>query len=99
MCSDLGLTGEAIPLISHAVHEELLRHKKECLQTGLVNNTSHNDSRGPKRMLGVWRDLADAPSFGPRVDILTPDDIVGMEVEQERAHKSSPKISRRIVLS
>jgi chromatin structure-remodeling complex subunit SFH1 len=32
---DLGLTGEAGPLIAHAIHEELLKHKKDALELDL----------------------------------------------------------------
>lgn len=34
-CRDLGLTGEAIPLITHALHEEILKHLKDCLELEL----------------------------------------------------------------
>ena len=36
MCSELGLTGEAVPLIAHAVHEELLKHKKDAIEWGVI---------------------------------------------------------------
>ncbi|CDZ98243.1 SWI-SNF chromatin remodeling complex, Snf5 subunit [Phaffia rhodozyma] len=36
LVSDLGLPHESIPLISHAIHEELLRHKKDCLEWGFL---------------------------------------------------------------
>ncbi|KAF8798920.1 SNF5-domain-containing protein [Phlegmacium glaucopus] len=36
LCSELGLTGEAIPLIAHAVHEELLKHKKDAIEWGVI---------------------------------------------------------------
>ena len=29
LCADIGLTGEALPLIAHALHEEILKHKKD----------------------------------------------------------------------
>jgi len=36
LCAELGLSGEAIPLIAHAVHEELLKHKKDAIEWGVV---------------------------------------------------------------
>ncbi|KAF6755936.1 hypothetical protein DFP72DRAFT_1169373 [Ephemerocybe angulata] len=36
LCSELGLTGEAIPLIAHAVHEELVKHKKDVIEWGVL---------------------------------------------------------------
>ena len=36
ICSELGLTGEAIPLIAHAIHEELVKHKKDAIEWGVI---------------------------------------------------------------
>ncbi|OCF75214.1 hypothetical protein I204_04067 [Kwoniella mangroviensis CBS 8886] len=36
---ELGLTGEAVPLITWAIHEELLKHKKDALELELFNQT------------------------------------------------------------
>ncbi|KAF9483508.1 SWI-SNF chromatin remodeling complex, Snf5 subunit [Pholiota conissans] len=36
LASELGLTGEAIPLIAHAVHEEILKHKKDAIEWGVI---------------------------------------------------------------
>ena len=36
LCADLGLGGEAVPLVAHAVHEELLKHKKDAVEWGLL---------------------------------------------------------------
>lgn len=36
LCSELGLTGEAVPLVAHAVHEELLKHKKDAIEWGVI---------------------------------------------------------------
>jgi chromatin structure-remodeling complex subunit SFH1 len=36
LCSELGLTGEAVPLIAHAVHEELVKHKKDAIEWGVL---------------------------------------------------------------
>lgn len=33
---DLGLTGEAAPLIAHAIHEEITKHKKDAIEWGVI---------------------------------------------------------------
>lgn len=33
---ELGLSGEAIPLIAHAIHEELIKHKKDAVEWGVI---------------------------------------------------------------
>lgn len=42
LCSELGLSGEAHPLISHAIHEELVKHKKDAIEWGIVGGDIHN---------------------------------------------------------
>ncbi|KAF8073941.1 hypothetical protein FPV67DRAFT_1666684 [Lyophyllum atratum] len=36
LCSEIGLGGEAVPLIAHAVHEELMKHKKDAVEWGVI---------------------------------------------------------------
>jgi chromatin structure-remodeling complex subunit SFH1 len=36
LCLELGLSGEAVPLIAHAVHEELMKHKKDAIEWGVI---------------------------------------------------------------
>ncbi|EPQ54412.1 SWI-SNF chromatin remodeling complex, Snf5 subunit [Gloeophyllum trabeum ATCC 11539] len=36
LCAELGLSGEALPLIAHAVHEELVKHKKDAIEWGVI---------------------------------------------------------------
>ena len=38
-CTELGLTGEAIPLIAHAITDELLKHKRDALELELYTQT------------------------------------------------------------
>lgn len=84
MCADLGLGGEGVMLISHAVHEELLRLKKDCIELGLVGNMSDNNSKGPKKLESVWRDWNEAKAFVPHLEILSPEDIDALEFEKEK---------------
>ena len=36
LCADIGLSGEAAPLIAHALHEEILKHKKDAIEWGVL---------------------------------------------------------------
>ncbi|KAJ3885565.1 hypothetical protein GG344DRAFT_91249 [Lentinula edodes] len=45
LCADLGLSGEAIPLIAHAIHEELCRHRRDVVDWGVLGG-SIGDSEG-----------------------------------------------------
>lgn len=56
LCADIGLTGEAIPLIAHALHEEILKHKKDAIEWGVlggdtapVSSTAGLSSDGKER--------------------------------------------------
>lgn len=86
LCADLGLTGEAAPIISHAIHDELLRLKKDCLEMGLVGREEVG-GRGPKKMEGVWREWHEVKHFGPRIEELSVEDLDALELERERAGK------------
>ncbi|KAH8081984.1 hypothetical protein BXZ70DRAFT_901199 [Cristinia sonorae] len=37
LCAELGLAGEAVPLIAHAIHEELVKHKHDVLEWGVLD--------------------------------------------------------------
>lgn len=90
LCLDLALSGECEPLIAHALHEELHRHKKDVLESGVLGRmiTVHaaieqgrteepTNQRGPRRIEGAYRDWADVASFGPKVDVLGAVDPLG----------------------
>ncbi|EIN12553.1 SNF5-domain-containing protein [Punctularia strigosozonata HHB-11173 SS5] len=36
LCAELGLAGEAVPLVAHAVHEEIVKHKKDAIEWGVI---------------------------------------------------------------
>ncbi|KAH9929155.1 uncharacterized protein B0H18DRAFT_1117520 [Fomitopsis serialis] len=36
LCAELGLSGEAVPLVAHAVHEELIKHKRDAWEWGVL---------------------------------------------------------------
>jgi chromatin structure-remodeling complex subunit SFH1 len=63
LCLDLGLAGEAEPLIAHAVHEELMKHKKDAIEWGVIGGfpveqatTAEDGSAKDKGPLGVMKD-------------------------------------------
>ncbi len=57
LCGELGLSGEAHPLIAHAIHEELTRHKKDAVEWGVLGPSSEKDRAGvmkDRTGLGGW---------------------------------------------
>ncbi|KAI0269983.1 hypothetical protein BC834DRAFT_581035 [Gloeopeniophorella convolvens] len=62
LCLDLGLAGEAAPLISHAIHEELMKHKKDAIEWGVVGGfpteqtATTEDGVKDKSGLGLLKD-------------------------------------------
>ena len=49
LCMDLGLSGEAIPLVAHAVHEELVKHKRDAVEWGVIGASPNDPSDETKR--------------------------------------------------
>lgn len=101
LVSDLALSSSAAPLIAHALHAELHRHKKNCLEMGLIIDDDpthraphsgavdhHKRERGTRALLGVWRDWAEVPAFGPRLEVLSLDEMDKVEADRERAIRS-----------
>lgn len=90
-CTELGLTGEAKPIIAHAIHEEILKHKKDAYETGLygpgaIQYESREDA--PKRLRGVWRDYWDRDEFGPVMIPLTAEMMQASEEGRSREARS-----------
>lgn len=62
LCFDLGLAGEAEPLIAHAIHEELMRHKKDAIEWGVIGGfpteqaAATEDGPRDKSGLGLMKD-------------------------------------------
>ncbi|EAU85972.2 snr1 [Coprinopsis cinerea okayama7 len=52
LCADLGLTGEAAPLIAHAVHEELVKHKRDAVEWGVIGGPTAHDGKEATPALG-----------------------------------------------
>lgn len=59
LCADLGLSGEAIPLVAHAVHEELIKHKRDAIEWGVIGTETHAtrpDEPRDRSGLGLMKD-------------------------------------------
>ncbi|KAF7364830.1 SNF5-domain-containing protein [Mycena venus] len=98
LCCELGLTGEAVPLIAHAIHEELMKHKKDAVEWGVVDGGGMRDKtglglgsvargRGPKPLESVWRDWQEADEFRTRFEVLSAEEVERREIERERASR------------
>ena len=100
LCADVGLSSEAKPMIAHAIHEELLKHKKDVIEWGVLEgggewkshaaglgNAWGRKGKGPKRMKGIWRDWAEILSgeYAPRIEGLSAEELERRELERERA--------------
>ncbi|GAA5895999.1 hypothetical protein JCM6882_005582 [Rhodosporidiobolus microsporus] len=83
---DLSLDTNAAPVIATAIHEELFRLKKSCIEMGLVGvDEAVMRRRGAKPLEGVWREWNDAEKYGPKVDRLSLDELDRVEQDRERA--------------
>ena len=49
LCADLGLAGEAVPLVAHAIHEELIKHKRDAIEWGVLGADTTGPSEDPDR--------------------------------------------------
>lgn len=90
-CTDLGLSGEWVPALTHAIYEAVLRLKKEaCEAGGLVagwgatgsefpNDAAHGAESGwrydPEHLADEWE---------PKIEILSKDEIEKREGDRER---------------
>ncbi|KAL6403301.1 hypothetical protein AUP68_12641 [Ilyonectria robusta] len=90
-CADLGLTGEWVPAMTHAIYEAVLRLKKEACEAGglvsgwgglqqeLPNDAAHGADAGwrydPEQLADEWE---------PKVEILSKEEIEKREGDRER---------------
>ncbi|KAG6861555.1 hypothetical protein C0995_014851 [Termitomyces sp. Mi166 len=103
LCRDLGLGGEAIPLVAHAIHEELVKHKKDVIEWGVIDHAGNvpkdktglglgwgragKEGRGPKRLRSVWRDWVESGEFATGFEVLSAEEVERREIERERASR------------
>ncbi|KAI9840133.1 MAG: Chromatin structure remodeling complex protein sfh1 [Sclerophora amabilis] len=89
-CADLGLAGEWVPAMTHAIYEAVLRLKKEaCESGGLVGGTGTGgeiDNFAAEGAEAGWRfdyeHLAD--EWEPKVEALSKEEIEKREGDRER---------------
>ncbi|OAX44342.1 SNF5-domain-containing protein [Rhizopogon vinicolor AM-OR11-026] len=101
LCTELGLSGEALPLIAHAIHEELIKHKKDAIEWGVIGGDKEAEgmkdktglgmgwgrTKGPKILHSVWREWTEAEEFRTRFEVLTAEEVERREIEKERASR------------
>ncbi|KAG1785668.1 uncharacterized protein HD556DRAFT_1249487 [Suillus plorans] len=101
LCTELGLSGEALPLIAHAIHEELIKHKKDAIEWGVIGGDKETEgmkdktglglgwgrTKGPKVLQSVWREWTEAEEFRTRFEVLTAEEVERREIEKERASR------------
>ncbi|GAP82790.1 putative snf5 smarcb1 ini1 [Rosellinia necatrix] len=90
-CADLGLSGEWVPALTHAIYEAVLRLKKEACEAGglvagwgamgseLPNDAAHGADAGwrydPEQLADGWE---------PNIETLSKEEIEKREVDRER---------------
>lgn len=85
-CADLGLSGEWVAAISHAIYEAVLRLKKEVCEGGMLL-TGEIDNQAVRGEEGAgWR--YDAEDFGaewePKMETLSKEELEKREYDRER---------------
>ncbi|KAJ4353379.1 Chromatin structure remodeling complex protein sfh1 [Didymosphaeria variabile] len=86
-CADIGLAGEWVPAMSHAIYEAVLRLKKETCENGGLVGDGEIDNDAVDPVIGAgWRydpeHLCD--EWEPKVEILSPEEIEKREGDRER---------------
>lgn len=87
-CAEIGLTGEAKPIIAHAIHEELLKHKKDAYEAKLYGPGAlqiEDRKNAPMKLKEVWREWNEKEEFGPVMVPLRMDELIQKEQERDRA--------------
>jgi chromatin structure-remodeling complex subunit SFH1 len=90
-CTDLGLSGEWVPAVTHAIYEAVLRLKKEACESGglvagwgamgaeLPNDAAHGADAGwrydPEHLADEWE---------PKIELLSKEDMEKREGDRER---------------
>jgi chromatin structure-remodeling complex subunit SFH1 len=93
--SDMGLSGEFYPAIAHAVHEMLLRMKKEAMEGHLPHEVDNQAAFGADAGWRVDQELL-GDEWGPSVETLTSEEIERREIERERNIRRLKRESARM---
>lgn len=86
-CADLGLAGEWVPALTHAIYEAVLRLKKEACESGGVvggmQDVANDSVQGAE---GGWRYEPEglAEEWEPKIEVLTKEEMEKREGDRER---------------
>jgi chromatin structure-remodeling complex subunit SFH1 len=88
-CADLGLSGEWIPAMTHAIYEAVLRLKKEACESGGLAGAGYGGDIENFALPGQeagWRydDEGLGDEWAPSIDMLSKEDIQKREDDRER---------------
>lgn len=85
-CADLGLAAEWVPAIAHAIHESVLKIKKEACENGGLLGYSELDNDAAEGVEAGWRyepeTLGD--DWSARVETLSKEEMERREFDRER---------------
>ncbi|KAE8215628.1 hypothetical protein CF327_g1156 [Tilletia walkeri] len=91
LCADLGLSGEAVTIISHAIREQLLVHRRAANELVRSNEL---ESRGARGLEDIWRDLEQAREFGPLLEPLAEEELEKIEMDATRNSRRNRRAAR-----
>ena len=82
LCLDLGLSGEAGPLIAHAIHEELVKHKRDAIEWGLIGGAERE--RDAANAANNAANAANATTAGGAGEDAAPRDKSGLSLMKDK---------------
>ncbi|KAL9938099.1 hypothetical protein V8E36_002722 [Tilletia maclaganii] len=86
LCADVGLSGEAVGILSHAIREQLLVHRRAAPE---LMRADELKSPGARPLEDVWRDLEQAGEFGPLLEPLAEDESEKTETDAMRNSRNN----------
>jgi chromatin structure-remodeling complex subunit SFH1 len=85
-CADIGLTGEWVLAITHAIYEAVLKLKKDACENGGLVGYGELDNDAAEGVEAGWRYEPErlAEDWEPKVEILSKEEIDRREGDRER---------------
>ncbi|KAI8362603.1 hypothetical protein BD560DRAFT_448784 [Blakeslea trispora] len=78
LAAELGIGGEYVSMISHAIREQLFKHKKQYAEELMIEG----EIRG--NLENAFRPIEEAKDWVPRMDMLSNDELEKLLIAQER---------------
>ncbi|KAI9247094.1 hypothetical protein EDC94DRAFT_367364 [Helicostylum pulchrum] len=78
LAAELGVGGEYVAIISHAIREQLFRHKRQLVEEFLI------DGEIRTKLESAFRPIDDAKKWEPHMDMLSNDELEKLLISQER---------------